>query len=54
MPDEIDIVNQAVLKAAETAFRAAQMVQTRFPNPIGETRGLPRLTEADIKRLLEK
>lgn len=54
MPEEIDVVNSAIIKASEIAFRAAQMVQARFPNPIGQTRDQPRLTQADIRRLLEK
>jgi hypothetical protein len=54
MAEEIDVANNAIVKAAEIAFRAAQQVQARFPNPIGRARNVPQLTHADIKRLLEK
>ena len=54
MADETDIINSAILKAAEVTFRASESGKRLMPNPIGQQVDTPRLTEADIKRLLER
>jgi hypothetical protein len=46
-----DIINEAIVRASETAFRANEALKRLMPNPIGETPDKSRLTLADIERL---
>ena len=52
--DELDIVNTAIIRASEAAFKATNTVSRLIPNRIGEAEDAPRLTEADIRRLMER
>ena len=54
MADETDIINNAILKAAEVTFRASESVKRLMPNPVGHRVDTPRLTEADFNRLLAR
>ena len=54
MAEQNDIINNAILKAAELAFRGTEVTKRLMPNPIGEGSDTPRLTLADIKRLTER
>jgi|TARA_R110000822_G_scaffold128877_5_gene264828 hypothetical protein len=50
--EDRDIANEAIVRAAEMAFRANEGLKRLLPKPIGESNDKTALTMNDIKRLM--
>jgi len=50
--NDVDVINQAAIMAAEQAIRAIEIFMGAHPNPPGQTKGnQPQITQAMIKSL---
>jgi|TARA_R110002012_G_scaffold56997_1_gene146603 hypothetical protein len=50
--EDRDIANEAIVRAAEMAFRANEGLKRLLPKAIGESDNESPMTENDIKRLM--
>jgi G3E family GTPase len=56
MADDLDIVNDAIVRASEAVIRALNRTARLIPNAPGQVEPghMPRFTQADIDRLKER
>ena len=50
--EDRDIANEAIIRAADMAFRAQEGLKRLLPKPIGQAQDETPLTMNDIKRLM--